>query len=483
MSGYKSYYKSGYKKYCVFVFALALSALSGRLDAQTSPQITRITETKVLTFECKKTTPVDLFKVMGVQISPSIGYWGDINGLPYDGMSSSNFDIKERPLTSGSIFNPADTGTYTFYFYVTTQKEYCGITQGMIYELEIYVDIASCMVFGDELSEDFKFCYGTLLDRGSDRNGNIKNNKYDSNPIQIADLLFSKRDDADRWKDPRDPDGTGWSKIEVYSDSIDRKPGNIAAGGYLGDGKHLIYTESDGSTYIDPSVTRRDTLYLIVYPPLDTNGKPQSPTAVNVPISIFKQERLKIEYDPYEINAPNGREFDINDNVTIFADVDDVTAFSDISYYLNKKYLNRYYFGSDTVVSSEITVPAMIFNGAMIGDYVEIVANDKNNCMVKAEGQVYVDVPFPTVFTPDGDGINDVLFGGEKFRNREFHLEVYNRWGNQLYFGESGWDGKYQGKDVPAGVYFYVLDIKTISGKTTQIRRISSSVALIRNKR
>jgi len=42
-------------------------------------------------------------------------------------------------------------------------------------------------------------------------------------------------------------------------------------------------------------------------------------------------------------------------------------------------------------------------------------------------------------------------------------LYVYNRWGQLLYRGEEGdepWDGKYDGKALPAGSYVYVLDLR-----------------------
>jgi gliding motility-associated-like protein len=56
----------------------------------------------------------------------------------------------------------------------------------------------------------------------------------------------------------------------------------------------------------------------------------------------------------------------------------------------------------------------------------------------------------PNVFTPDGDGINDVFLPN-------FNIEVYNRWGMLLYKGRDGWDGRYKGKLMPAGTYFYIL--------------------------
>ncbi len=68
----------------------------------------------------------------------------------------------------------------------------------------------------------------------------------------------------------------------------------------------------------------------------------------------------------------------------------------------------------------------------------------------------------PNGFTPNGDGNNDVweLDFLEKYPDAK--VEVYNRWG-QLMFESIGydtpWDGKYKGKDLPVGTYYYVIDI------------------------
>ena len=74
-----------------------------------------------------------------------------------------------------------------------------------------------------------------------------------------------------------------------------------------------------------------------------------------------------------------------------------------------------------------------------------------------------------TGFTPNGDGINDVW----DIDNVEFYpnitVEVYNRWG-KLMFSSKGyssgdrWDGTYNGKDVPIGTYYYVINLNDESG-------------------
>jgi gliding motility-associated-like protein len=67
----------------------------------------------------------------------------------------------------------------------------------------------------------------------------------------------------------------------------------------------------------------------------------------------------------------------------------------------------------------------------------------------------------PNVFTPNGDGSNDVFkpFPGWRFVSR-IELQIFNQWGNAVYTTQDpaiNWDGKdMQGRKMSSGTYFYV---------------------------
>jgi gliding motility-associated-like protein len=70
------------------------------------------------------------------------------------------------------------------------------------------------------------------------------------------------------------------------------------------------------------------------------------------------------------------------------------------------------------------------------------------------------NVFIPTAFSPNGDGRNDVF----KMMESPFHqlvfLNVYNRWGELVFKGNTTnpfWDGTYKGKLVEVGNYFFQL--------------------------
>jgi len=88
---------------------------------------------------------------------------------------------------------------------------------------------------------------------------------------------------------------------------------------------------------------------------------------------------------------------------------------------------------------------------------------------------------FPNIFTPNGDGENDFFVPVNVWYVTDFDIQIYDRWGRQVYSSDQwidGWDGTdLNGKEVADGVYFYMLkyngvqnDIKTINGAVTLTR-------------
>lgn len=69
------------------------------------------------------------------------------------------------------------------------------------------------------------------------------------------------------------------------------------------------------------------------------------------------------------------------------------------------------------------------------------------------------EVFVPNVFTPNGDGKNDVLFVyGNYISSMQFH--VFNQWGQLIFSSDNitlGWTGTYFGVQQPVGVYAYTL--------------------------
>ncbi len=84
-------------------------------------------------------------------------------------------------------------------------------------------------------------------------------------------------------------------------------------------------------------------------------------------------------------------------------------------------------------------------------------------CKAQASVQVHVyqRIWVPDVFTPNGDGVNDVLElkGIEEYPGAE--VTIYNRWGEIVYHTEGGYtkpfDGRWRGEALPPGNYAYTI--------------------------
>ncbi len=86
----------------------------------------------------------------------------------------------------------------------------------------------------------------------------------------------------------------------------------------------------------------------------------------------------------------------------------------------------------------------------------------------------------PTAFTPNGDGLNDVIRPIAVGIQRINYFSIYNRWG-QLVFtttvNRKGWDGKVNGRTQASGVFVWMVSAVDYTGKSLFLK---GTVTLIR---
>ncbi|MBK9283387.1 MAG: gliding motility-associated C-terminal domain-containing protein [Sphingobacteriaceae bacterium] len=120
------------------------------------------------------------------------------------------------------------------------------------------------------------------------------------------------------------------------------------------------------------------------------------------------------------------------------------------------------------------------------GKYNVMLITQKGSCVDTAYKVIQVDMPskleVPNIFTPNGDGSNDVFF--LKVANiSEIDCVILDRWGNKVYetkssTGNIAWDGKnFSGQEAEAGVYFYIIKAK---GKDDKEYESKGNVTLMR---
>jgi gliding motility-associated-like protein len=122
------------------------------------------------------------------------------------------------------------------------------------------------------------------------------------------------------------------------------------------------------------------------------------------------------------------------------------------------------------------------------GQY-RLVVTDLSGCTAQASVNIQVDrrrdVYPPNVFSPDGDGLNDrfTIYGRGVTEIKL--LQVFDRWGNQLFLGErltpgeesQGWDGRYRGQEMGPGVYVWMAVLVFIDGEELVL---SGDISIVR---
>ena len=76
--------------------------------------------------------------------------------------------------------------------------------------------------------------------------------------------------------------------------------------------------------------------------------------------------------------------------------------------------------------------------------------------------KVVRDFIVPNTFTPNGDGINDKWEIEFLSLYPNHHIQIFNRYGQVILDTKNyitPWDGTYKGKPLPAGTYYYIIDL------------------------
>jgi len=86
--------------------------------------------------------------------------------------------------------------------------------------------------------------------------------------------------------------------------------------------------------------------------------------------------------------------------------------------------------------------------------------------------RIDIDIYFPNMITPNGDGLNDFFNIGASPTLKTSQMNIYDRWGNLIYVGPTtedrqitaGWDGTRAGTPVEIGTYAYLVRVEFING-------------------
>ncbi len=111
--------------------------------------------------------------------------------------------------------------------------------------------------------------------------------------------------------------------------------------------------------------------------------------------------------------------------------------------------------------------------------------NNPFGCMAEEHIKISkdCDIDIPNAFTPNDDGVNDYFIPKQLLAEgvTRFYMQVFNRLGQKVFETANtkgrGWDGKFNGKEQPGGVYIYIIEAVFSNGRE---ERYVGNVTLIR---
>ncbi|MFM7176353.1 MAG: T9SS type B sorting domain-containing protein, partial [Bacteroidota bacterium] len=113
---------------------------------------------------------------------------------------------------------------------------------------------------------------------------------------------------------------------------------------------------------------------------------------------------------------------------------------------------------------------------------VTLVATSQSGCVDSISENLEVIQPYrvwiPNAFTPNGDVKNE-RFMPVITSVQDYSLSIYNRWGQLLFYTDDpdeGWNGQYNGRDLPEGIYVFMMTSTDLCNKQ-DVRRGAFTLA------
>lgn len=106
--------------------------------------------------------------------------------------------------------------------------------------------------------------------------------------------------------------------------------------------------------------------------------------------------------------------------------------------------------------------PVLTHKFSSMGNYyMTLYVENQYLCYDTASKQLVVHQSVTNCITPDDDGINDKWLIDELANYPNCKVWVFDRSGSQVFYSEGytqPWDGKFDGKNLPTGSYYFLID-------------------------
>jgi gliding motility-associated-like protein len=179
---------------------------------------------------------------------------------------------------------------------------------------------------------------------------------------------------------------------------------------------------------------------------------------------IIDADTIRIVYDPGPLALDDTLSTLFGTPVEIFPVENDSVLFSGFEFgLLNMPENGRLEIDSD---SSVTYIPNIPFTGEDLFIYEicsELCPDLCDQARVRIRVIAETNCVIPTIFTPNGDGVNDAfiipcLEGGRYPANQ---VSIFNEWGDEVFRAapyQNKWEGTFNGNPLAVGTYFYLVD-------------------------
>ena len=199
---------------------------------------------------------------------------------------------------------------------------------------------------------------------------------------------------------------------------------------------------------------------------VDSQGLVQQVDAYSTPLDQnqnalfdFLEFDQLIDLEIYKL--PEKIEFNLNDNILLTFGTNEINA---LHYQWQKSTNNGISYENLDNNNFTLTINSQYTDDQTL--YRVIVDQENFACAApyisNSTKLIYKDLFIPTGISPDGDGINDYwqIIGIENYPNNS--VSIFNRTGVKIFSAtnyKNDWNGYYNGKPIPDGIYFYELNL------------------------
>ena len=219
-----------------------------------------------------------------------------------------------------------------------------------------------------------------------------------------------------------------------------------------------------GSGTFSPSASQLVTNYLPSAADVQNGSVQLTLTANDAGVCYIPADTVKITFIPPPTVYAGGTRYVLKGNtITLYPTVSDNNV-----HYLWSPDID---INNDTLKNPEIT--------GDIDRVYTLTVTDSRGCVAQDTTLIKVSpvIKVNNTFTPNGDGINDYWDITGLIAYQDATVDIFDRWGQKVFHSlgyPKPWDGTYNGKPVPVGFYYYVINThlngQVLSGYVTVIR-------------